>query len=85
VVGVSEDTISVPGMGEVTSPSELSAQNSSKYETEYVPVPSNCPVPGCPSSGYSTFAELRGHFGNKNDAAHRSYELDIDDYRSDDA
>jgi hypothetical protein len=71
-------------MGEITSPSTLSEQNRSKYDTEHVAVPNHCPVPGCPASGYSTFKELRGHFGNMNDDAHRSYDLSIDDYRTDD-
>jgi len=75
------DTIEVAGLGEITSPSKLKEQNKSKHETEDVPVPPECPVPGCNSKNHRKFSDLRGHFGNMNDAAHRSYGLKIDDYR----
>ncbi|MHC3381666.1 hypothetical protein [Haloarcula sp. H-GB5] len=75
-------TISIDGLGEITSPSALREQNRSKYETKHVPVPDKCPVLGCSASGYSNFKELRAHFGNAADAAHRAYNLSIDDYRN---
>lgn len=78
------DTITIPGVGEVTSPSAIREQNRSKYETEAVPVDDECPVPGCNASGYRNFRQLRSHFGRANDGAHRAYNLSIDDYRSDD-
>lgn len=75
-------TMNVPGLGEITTPSELRYQNRTKYTTEDVPVPDACPVPGCSSRGFNTFPELRGHFGSQADEAHRDYELTIDDYRT---
>ena len=81
----SEDsTITVPGLGEVASPSALREQNRSKYETEHVPVPDECPVRGCTASGYQNFNQLRSHFGHVADASHRAYDLSIDDYRDTD-
>lgn len=77
-------TITVPGLGEVASPSALREQNRSKYETEHVPVPDECPVPGCNASGYKNFKQLRSHFGHMADASHRAYDLSIDDYRDTD-
>lgn len=77
------ETISAPGLGNVPSPSALKEKNRSKYETEHVPVPHECPVESCTVSGFSSFSELRGHFGNMNDDFHRTYNLSIDDYRDD--
>jgi len=79
-----DETISVPGLGDVPSPSELAARNRSKYATDHVAVPDGCPVPGCTATGFHTFAQLRGHFGSAGDRAHRAYDLSIDDYREDD-
>jgi len=45
-----DETISVPGLGDVPSPSELAARNRSKYETDHVAVPDGCPVEGCSST-----------------------------------
>lgn len=79
-----DETIDVPGLGSVPSPSELAAQKRSKYETDHVGVPDQCPVQGCTANGFHTFAQLRGHFGSAGDGAHRSYDLRIDDYREED-
>lgn len=76
------DTISVPGLGDVASPSTLREQNQSKYDTDNVAVPHECPVRACSKTGFQTFKQLRGHFGQVSDAAHRAYDLDIDDYRT---
>lgn len=78
-------TVSVPGLGDVPSPSALREQNRSKYDTQHVAVADRCPVRGCSASGFRTFKQLRGHFGNVSDDHHRAYGLSIDDYCEDEA
>lgn len=72
------ETINVPGMGEVPSPQHCREQKDGRKQT--LPINAECPV--CGAGPYNTFAKLRGHFGNRSaDAAHRSHDLDIEDYR----
>lgn len=72
------DTVNVPGLGEVPSPQACRENKDGRKVT--VHINSDCPV--CGKGPYSTFAKLRGHFGNQSDdPAHQQYDLNIDDYR----
>ncbi len=72
------DTISVPGLGEVASPSQLREQKDGRKKTHRI----NAPCPVCGKGPYTTFARLRGHFGNmSHDAAHQMYDLTLEEFK----
>lgn len=72
------ETVTVPGLGEVPSPQHCRENKDGRKKTQHI----NAPCPVCGKGPYSTFAKLRGHFGNESgDPAHQQYDLSIDDYR----
>lgn len=74
---MSETTITVPGLGEVPSPQHCREQKDGRKRTYRI----NSPCPVCGRGPYSTFAKLRGHFGNmSHDPSHQNYELRKDDF-----
>lgn len=82
-VDSSVGTIELPGVGEVASPSELAESNRHKNDTQHQAVPDECPVQTCNADGFNDFKSLRAHFGGVGDAAHKSYDLSIEDYQPD--
>ena len=71
------DTITVPGLGEVPSPSQCG--NDSDKRPHRRSLNTTCPV--CNEGKFSTFGELRAHFAQKtNSLEHQQYELRLDDY-----
>jgi hypothetical protein len=72
------DTMTIPGMGEVPSPQAVRENKDGRKKT--VHINAECPV--CGKGPYSTFAKLRGHFGNKSgDPAHQQYDLSVEEFR----
>lgn len=74
------DTLEAPGGGVVHSPAAIRENKDGRKRTRYVALPTECPVDGCSHSGFSTFAELRGHFGANADGAHQAFDLSLEDY-----
>jgi hypothetical protein len=71
-------TVTVPGLGEVPSPTDCGEQKDGRKQTTRINA--DCPV--CGRGPYKTFAKLRGHFGNKsNDSAHQAYDLSIEEFQ----
>lgn len=72
------DTVTVPGLGEVPSPQYCRENKDGRKKTHHI----NSPCPVCGMGPYSTFGQLRGHFGNESgDPAHDQYDLRLEEFR----
>lgn len=72
------ETVSIPGLGDVPSPQACRENKDGRKKTHHI----NAECPVCGQGPYSTFAALRGHFGNRsNDADHEQFDLSLEDIR----
>lgn len=72
------DTMAIPGVDEVPSPQAVRENKDGRKQTQHI----NAECPVCGKGPYSTFAKLRGHFGNESDdPAHQQYDLSIDEFQ----